>query len=133
LPIENEHIEAKELQQLLYETRSEEVQEIMGRMPSWIIRWGIMVVGFIVIGLFIGSYFIKYPDRVNATISITSDNPPVKIVSPNTGRLQRLFVQQNDTVSQNDMLLILENQAIYEDVVMLKKRTSKSIIIHYEC
>jgi HlyD family secretion protein len=127
MPIENEHIETKEQQQLLYETRSEEVQEIMGRMPSWIIRWGILVVGCIVIGLFIGSNFIKYPDRVNANISITSDNPPVKIVAPNTGRIQQLLVKQNDTISQNDILLILENQAIYEDVVALKNELMNTL------
>jgi HlyD family secretion protein len=127
MPIENEHIETQEQQQLLYETRSEEVQEIMGRMPSWSIRWGILVVGCIVIGLFIGSNFIKYPDRVNENISITSDNPPVKIVAPNTGRIQQLLVKQNDTISQNDILLILENQAIYEDVVALKNELMNTL------
>ena len=139
MPLENEHIansrmqtssplERNEERSILYETRSEEVQEIMGRMPSWIIRWGIMVVGIIVIGLFIGSNFIKYPDRVNANISITSDNPPVKIVAPNSGRIQRLLVKQNDTISQNDILLILDNQAIYEDVVMLKKELQQALL-----
>lgn len=128
MPILNEHSEVKEQQQLLYETRSEEVQEIMGRMPSWIIRWGIMVIGCIIIGLFIGSNYIKYPDKVNAYVSISSDNPPVKIVAPNTGRMQRLFVKQNDTVTQNDVLLIIENQAIYEDVVLLKNELQQALL-----
>jgi multidrug efflux pump subunit AcrA (membrane-fusion protein) len=117
MPIENQH---SEQQQILYETRSEEVQEIMGRMPSWIIRWGILVVGFIIIGLFIGSNFIKYPDRVMSNISITSDNPPVKIVANSTGRIQQLFVKQNDAIQKNDLLIILENNAKLEDVMKLK-------------
>ncbi|MEZ5046158.1 MAG: HlyD family efflux transporter periplasmic adaptor subunit [Chitinophagaceae bacterium] len=132
MPLENEHIsnskiqtasafEKNEEQAILYETRSEEVQEIMGRMPTWIIRWGITVIGFVVIGLFIGSNYIKYPDRVNASVSISSDNPPVKIVSPNTGRIKQLYVKQNDSIGQNDILLIIENQANYNDVITLKE------------
>ena len=41
--------------------RSEEVQEILGRPPRSIVRWGITVVLLLVVGLAIGSYFIKYP------------------------------------------------------------------------
>jgi multidrug efflux pump subunit AcrA (membrane-fusion protein) len=119
VPIENQHTEQ---QQILHETRSEEVQEIMGRMPSWIIRWGILVVGIIIIGLFIGSNFIKYPDRVNANIVITSDNPPVNIITASTGRIQQLFVKQNDTVQKNNLLLLIVNSAKLKDVLDLKER-----------
>jgi hypothetical protein len=34
------------------ELRSEEVQEILGRPPQWIIRWGITIIFIIVAGLF---------------------------------------------------------------------------------
>ena len=40
--------------------RSEEVQEILGRPPRSIVRWGLTVVLLLVVGLAIGSYFINY-------------------------------------------------------------------------
>ncbi|MBP9991094.1 MAG: hypothetical protein KBT45_06670 [Bacteroidales bacterium] len=44
--------------------RSEEVQEILGRPPRWIVRWDIAVICAVVAGLFVGSYVIKYPDII---------------------------------------------------------------------
>ncbi|MCL2414466.1 MAG: hypothetical protein FWC94_04350, partial [Bacteroidales bacterium] len=40
---------------------SEAVQEILGRPPQWMIRWGITLVFVVIFGLFVGSYFFKYP------------------------------------------------------------------------
>ena len=36
-------------------TRCEEIQEIMGRPPGWMLRWGILVIFLIVCALLIGS------------------------------------------------------------------------------
>ena len=41
--------------------RSEEVREILGHIPHWIVRWGILLL-FITIGLILlGSWVFKYP------------------------------------------------------------------------
>ena len=50
------------------ELKSPAVQEILGRPPRWIIRWGISIIFIVVAGLVVGSYFFKYPDVINATI-----------------------------------------------------------------
>lgn len=74
------------------ELRSEEVQEIMGQIPAWIIRWGITVL-FVVIGvLLIGSCFFKYPDVITAQMTLTSPHPAVQIVARTSGRISRLYV-----------------------------------------
>ncbi len=44
--------------------RSEEVQEIMGRIPSWIERWGITAVGLLLIVILAGAAFFPYPDKL---------------------------------------------------------------------
>lgn len=38
-----------------------EAQEILGKMPPWIIRWGIIVAFGLLAGMLVGSYFIDYP------------------------------------------------------------------------
>lgn len=117
MPAEN--IDVNE-QKLLYETRSEEVQEIMGRMPSWLLRYGIMVVGGILCLLFVGAYFIKYPDKVYARVTITSDNPPVQILAEKSERIKAIYVHQNDSVTKGAILLLLNTTANYNDINFLK-------------
>ena len=58
------------------ELRSESVQEILGRPPRWIIRWGISIIFIIVAGLVVGSYFFKYPDVLTATITVIKEILP---------------------------------------------------------
>jgi len=45
----------EELKERAIEIRSEEVDEILGRQPSWILRRGIVVLGFIVMALLAAS------------------------------------------------------------------------------
>ena len=52
--------------------RSEEVQEIMGRMPSWLVRRGITLVAILMLVIGVGAYFFKYPDVIPATVTISS-------------------------------------------------------------
>lgn len=118
MPIEEQNIDTK----LLYETRSEEVQEIIGRLPSWILRWGITMIGIMLVLIFIGSNFIKYPDKVAARITINASHPPVKVISPSSGLIQQIRVKQNDTVHENDVLLVIDSKAKIEDVEYLQKQ-----------
>ena len=52
------------------ELRSEELQEIIGRMPSRIERYGIIVIACVVLVIFVGSFFFKYPDTLDAKVVI---------------------------------------------------------------
>lgn len=44
--------------------RSEEVQEIMGRIPSWIERWGITIIGLLLIVILAGAALFPYPETL---------------------------------------------------------------------
>lgn len=57
------------------ELRSEEVQEVMNHIPSWILRWGITVLFSIVIILLMGSFLFRYPDIIEAEVTISTQNP----------------------------------------------------------
>ncbi len=59
------------------ELRSEEVQELMGQVPPWILRWGIMLIGVLMAGLLTGSYFFRYPETLNAAVIVPPMEPPV--------------------------------------------------------
>ena len=62
------------------ELRSEEVQEVMGQIPAWIVRWGITLLFVVVLALLVGSYFFIYPDVIETEMTLTSREPVVKFV-----------------------------------------------------
>ena len=101
------------------EIRSDEVQEIMGTPPRWIVRWGITIIMLVVVILLAGSYFYKYPDIINARVTIVSENPPVSVVARSDGKLDKIFVADKQKVGANTVLGIIENPANYEDAYEL--------------
>ena len=80
------------------ELRSEEVQEILTRPPKWMVRWGITIIFVVIALIIVGSWFFKYPDIISAKIVLTTENPPAPILAKTTGKIQNLFVQNNDSL-----------------------------------
>jgi multidrug resistance efflux pump len=101
------------------EIRSDEVQELLGTPPRWIIRWGITIMLLVVLVLLAGSYFFKYPDTITARVTILSENPPIQIVAKASGKLDAIFVENNQKVSEGELLGLVENPANYSDVYRL--------------
>lgn len=103
-----------------FELRSEEVQDILTRVPHWLIRWGSVVVLCILLLLLFVSWFIKYPDIVPTQIVITTNVPPQKLVAKISGRIDAILVKDKSEISKNTPLAVIENSANYNDVFLLK-------------
>lgn len=101
------------------ELRSEEVQEILGTPPGWLVRWGTTVVllGFAV--MLGAAWFVRYPDVVDANVEITTATPPVEVVARADGRVAKLLVTDTVFVQANQHLAVLQNTANYRDVLLL--------------
>lgn len=98
---------------------SDEVKEILGRAPNWVIRFGITAVFVIVLLLIFGSAVIRYNDIIPAQITITSKNPPVYLKANTSGRLTNIFVEAGQQVQKDQVLAEIENTAKIEDVLYL--------------
>lgn len=101
---------------------SEQTKEILGKLPSWIIRWGMSVIFAILLGIIIGSYFIKYPQIVTAPIVITTINPPSDMIAKSAGRIDSIFAKDGSIVDVNFPIAILQNTASYDDVDCVTKK-----------
>lgn len=55
------------------ELRSEEVQEILSAVPSWLIRYGISLIFVLVLMLIFLSWLIRYPDMTGSANIVTED------------------------------------------------------------
>lgn len=102
--------------------RSDQVKDILGQPPNWVIQWGISVVFFIVILVLIGAAVISYNDIIPARITITSKNPPVYLETRSSGKLTNIFVNAGDEVKKDQILAVVENTANLNDVQLLKSK-----------
>ncbi len=99
---------------------SPEVQDIVGSVPSSILTYGLVCIFLIVAGLITGAYFIHYPDMLQATVVITTQNPPAGVLAKTSGKLWQVNVHDNDTVQANEILAVIENTATLDSIIRLK-------------
>ena len=102
------------------ELRSQEIDAILGRTPSRLIRSGIIVIFGVMLTLFIGTVFFAYPDVIQSHVIITSSNPPVHLIAQASGRIHRLLVTNHQKVEQGQLLAILESTADITDILLLE-------------
>jgi multidrug efflux pump subunit AcrA (membrane-fusion protein) len=100
--------------------RSEDVRDILGKPPGWIIRWGTGVLFLTVIIIITGSRFFSYPDIVRAPVIITKENPPSVLVARSSGKPEAIFQRDGAYVKQFDTLAVMENSARYADIFRLR-------------
>jgi multidrug resistance efflux pump len=100
---------------------SEEVMEILSHPPKSIFLWGNTILIFFFIVLTIFSWVIKYPEFIPAPILVTSQNPPEKILSRTNTKIEKIFIKNGQEVQKNQVLMVLQSSANYEDVLRLKK------------
>jgi multidrug resistance efflux pump len=100
--------------------RSEEIQEILTRVPHWMIRYGNTVFLSLILMVLLLSWFIKYPDIITSEALITTSIPPQKEYAKTFGRISHLLVENNQEVTARTPLAIVENSADYKDVFFLK-------------
>src|SRR6185503_15900337 len=98
---------------------SDEVQDIITKVPPWLLRWGITLFFGILSLIVLLSALIRYPDIVDATLKIDSPNSPKPVVAKIPGKLVALLVKENETVTAGQPLAYLESTANHEKVLGL--------------
>ena len=66
------------------------VSEIIGKQPAWLIRAGAGLLLFVIMVVLAFASFIQYPDVIKSSILITSDVPPVQLVSKRSAYIKQL-------------------------------------------
>ena len=113
---------AKESKNTRIEFRSEPVQEILGSVPSWIIRWGTSLFFVIIVLLLVGSWFFRYPEVVpNLNIEVVTTQPPADVVARSTGKIEEFFITDKQLVSRGDSIAVIENPAQFKDMFLLRE------------
>lgn len=103
------------------ELRSEEFQEVLGSVPSWILRRGITLIAIIILIILAGSAIFKYPDIVTTNMTLTGSTPAASIVARTSGKIQELNITDKQAVLQGSYLAVIENPANTNDIQILKE------------
>lgn len=106
--------------------RSEEICDIIERMPTRWTMWVALIVSLLMGVLFLLGYIIEYPDTVNGQISITSNKAPIRLVSGSTGRIH-LLKQNHIKLRKGDMIAYIENGAEIKDIHQLETLLAQKI------
>lgn len=107
---EHEHIEI----------RSEEVQEILGTPPGWMARYGTLFAFVVVVIVGWAGFLVKYPDTIEEPVTVTTSDPPKRLVTESRGRVKTVMVRNEQEVQAGEVLIVFENNASLEDILSLE-------------
>ncbi|MGB0524561.1 MAG: HlyD family efflux transporter periplasmic adaptor subunit [Flammeovirgaceae bacterium] len=97
--------------------KSEEVREVLGNPPHWIIRSGILMIAVVTALVLAASYVVHYPDTLPTEVTIATETLPTSVKAKQSGKLTHLFVKEHQQVSKGEYLGILENTVVYQELV----------------
>lgn len=97
----------------------EDLQEIISKPPSWLLKRGISLVLMTVILLVALSFFIKYPDIVTTPIKFNTPNAPKPVVAQANGTIIKILQPEGALLQPNTHIAYLESSADHEEVLAL--------------
>ncbi|MFN8407632.1 MAG: HlyD family efflux transporter periplasmic adaptor subunit [Sphingobacteriaceae bacterium] len=95
--------------------RTEEIQDIIQRMPIHFGKWISIIVACLAIILLLLGWFIRYPDLVTGQVTINANKSPIKLIANTSGELH-LVVQSHQDVKENDYVAYIKNPADMADI-----------------
>ncbi len=99
---------------------SDPVKEIMGNPPKRILRWGNTIMFSVFVLFILFAWIIRYPDTIPSQVVITSEVPPVTLVSKITGRIKHLNIEDKEEVTKGQVLAVMETAASISEIDSLK-------------
>jgi multidrug resistance efflux pump len=101
------------------ELRSPVIEEIMGTPPRWLIRRGIGLFLILLLMVFTGSYFFKYPQMVRCQVVISTENPPAQLMARVSSVMEHIMAADQQTVEAGALIAVIKSSADYNDVLLL--------------
>lgn len=96
-------------EQVKLEIHSNEVNELIGKVNSRLVNYGLAIFMIILVGIFTFSWFIRYPDIVNGEAILNAENAPVTVISHTNGKIDSIIVKEGDHVESGQTLAYIES------------------------
>ncbi|WP_367211260.1 HlyD family efflux transporter periplasmic adaptor subunit [Sphingobacterium sp. R2] len=112
------NIEEKEF---VFPQRTEEVRDIIERMPNTFARNITLLVCCIVSLILFFGYIIKYPDIVGGEVTISTVQAPLQIVAAQSGRLRLNNIRSQDWITSDSILGWIDNPVAPKQIKYIRK------------
>jgi len=86
-------------------TSREEINELIGNAPGWLLHSGISLIFFITLLLLVMSHMISYPNKIIATGVVTTEKPPIQMFAPRVVRIEQVLVENGSVVEIGEKLI----------------------------
>ncbi len=106
----------------------EPVTEIIGRQPAWIIKSGISLIAFTFVITLLLSFFIRYPDIIKSSVTLTSKTPSLQMIAKSNNIIDKVFVTEGQRVLRNDPLVLFDSTSDFELLLVLDKKLQNIIV-----
>lgn len=112
-----------------FKQRSEAAQEIISYHPGFLEKWALIIIFGILFLLIACTWFIRYPDIIETSATLTSDNAPKEIIPLKPGRLIQLFVKNGSHVKKGAMIGWIESTANTNEILDLSKKIDSALVL----
>lgn len=99
---------------------SEEAQEVISFVPSWMIRWGNSLILAIIVVIILLSWIIKYPDIITGSFVLSTDGNFVKLNTLSSGKIVKI-AEEGTYLKTGDVIAEIENTVTQRGVEQLKE------------
>ncbi|HEV8052451.1 MAG TPA: biotin/lipoyl-binding protein, partial [Parachlamydiaceae bacterium] len=106
---------------------TEEVQEVISYRPHWIVRSGNTLFLLIMLMIVCLTWVIKYPDIINSSAHLVTLNPPKLLNAKVSGKLEQLFIANEQEVKKGQHLGLIESTTDYYEMMQLYKWVTLAI------
>lgn len=89
--------------------RSEQVQDILSRVPSRFLRCGSAVLLVVLTIMLALAYCVRFPSIIDGHITLTTEQQPVRVVNKFPGKIEVLSTLENRAVKAGDRLALIES------------------------
>lgn len=115
---------------------SEAVRDYMDEVPSQLTRWGTTIISVILLITLFLTWVIRYPTIIQCEFTLTTKIAPKPVVARVEGRLEKLLISNNDSVTPFQILGYLESSANHQEVLRLEEElgiiSNFLLIKHFE-
>jgi len=101
---------------------SEDLQEIIAKPPSWLLRRGVSFILTTIVIIFTLSVFIRYPEMVPVTMKFNTSNAPKALVSKVNGNIVGIRVKEGQWIEKGTDIAYLESIGDHQQVIDILER-----------
>lgn len=108
-------------------SRPDALEDFLATPPSWLLHSGMGLMCTIAIMAVAMSWFIRYPDRIQATALLRTQQAPVEVVCANGGRLESILVSNQQWVQAGQTLGLIHSAAQWSDLQWVEQTIAKPV------